>query len=68
VAILPDKIVRREKVISELKKMLDEARKELEIIEKKLKRRWSRFLEDQKRLWESEINRIQKALEYLSTT
>jgi len=68
VAILPTKIVRREKAISELKRMLENARKELESIERKLKKRRSSFLEEQKRLWQAEVERITRALEYLSTT
>jgi len=60
------KLVRRERVISELEKMLEEAKKELEEIEKRLKKRKSSYLEERKLFWQSEISKITRALEYLT--
>jgi len=46
--------------------MLEEAKKELEEIEKRLKKRKSSYLEERKSFWQSEIARIARALEYLT--
>jgi hypothetical protein len=68
VVILPSTIVRRERVISELKSMLNEAMKELQDIERKLRRKRSQILEKLREMWRSDVEKITKALEYLSST
>jgi hypothetical protein len=62
----PGKLVRKSSVISELEKQLEDAKRELEKTEKKLKRHRSKYLEEQKLLWESEVSKITRALEYLT--
>jgi len=62
----PGKLVRKSSVISELEKRLEDAKRELEKTEKKLKRHRSKYLEEQKLLWESEVSKITRALEYLT--
>jgi hypothetical protein len=61
----PGKLIKKSRVIAELEKMLENAKRELESIEKKLKKRKSRYLEELKLLQESEIAKITRALEYL---
>jgi hypothetical protein len=61
----PGKLIKKSRVISELERMLEEAKGELESVEKKLKKRKSSYLEERKRFLESEIARIARALEYL---
>jgi hypothetical protein len=62
----PGKLVKKSRVIGELEKLLENAKMELEKIERKLKRYRSKHLEEQKLLWESEITKITRALEYLT--
>ena len=62
----PGKLIRKSRVISELERMLEDAKRELERIERKLKRSKSRYLEELKLTWESEISKITRALEYLT--
>ena len=68
VVVLPSTIIRKERVIVELKKMLDEAMRELQRIEKALKRRRSQILEKLRDSWRSELERISRALKYMSST
>ena len=62
----PGKLIRKSRVISELERMLEDAKRELERIERRLKRSKSRYLEELKLTWESEIFKITRALEYLT--
>jgi tRNA uridine 5-carbamoylmethylation protein Kti12 len=66
VVLLPDKLVKKSRVINELEKMLENAKRELERIERRLKRSKSKYLEELKLAWESEIAKITRALEYLT--
>jgi len=68
VVVLPSTIIRKERVIAELKKMLDEATRELQDIEKKLKRRRSQILEKLRDSWRSDVKKITRALKYMSST
>jgi uncharacterized coiled-coil protein SlyX len=62
----PGKLIKKSRVISELEKQLENAKRELEKTERKLRRYRSKYLEEQKSLWESEILKITRALEYLA--
>ena len=62
----PGKLMKKSRVISELEKQLENAKRELEKTERKLRRYRSKYLEEQKSLWESEIFKITRALEYLT--
>jgi hypothetical protein len=62
----PGKLIKKSRVISELEKQLENAKRELEKTERKLRRYRSKYLEEQKSLWESEIFKITRALEYLT--
>jgi tRNA uridine 5-carbamoylmethylation protein Kti12 len=60
------KLVRRSRVIGELERVLSEKRRELEALEKKLKKRRSSYLEELKAALESHIAEVTRALEYLT--
>jgi hypothetical protein len=62
----PGKLIKKSRVISELEKQLETAKRELEKTERKLRRYRSKYLEEQKSLWESEIFKITRALKYLT--
>jgi hypothetical protein len=68
VVVLPSTIIRREKVIAELRRMLDEATRELQDIERKLRKRKSQILERLRDSWRSDIEKITRALKYMSST
>jgi ElaB/YqjD/DUF883 family membrane-anchored ribosome-binding protein len=59
------RIIRKRNVIAKLKAKIDATMQELKEIERKLKRKPSKFLEERRKILESDLQAYRKALQYL---
>jgi len=60
-------LVRKERVVKTLEQRLEEVRRELEQIEKKLVRSRSKWLREIYELYSKEVEKLEKAIEYLKS-